>query len=109
MQRLARRLAAAAGGRAPVPLIECLRRLDHREAVVLEEELHARVRGAVSLVEGRWVVLLNARDARARARFTLAHEIGHVRWGSRARGARAVRGWARGAERRCAMPLPQSC
>ncbi len=109
MQRLARRLAAAAGGRAPVPLIECLRRLDHREAVVLEEELHARVRGVVSLVEGRWVVLLNARDARARARFTLAHEIGHVRWGSRARGARAVRGWARGAERRCAMPLPQSC
>ena len=65
----------------PVSLLECLRLLDHRPALVLEEPLHERVRGAVSLVGGHWVVILNAGDSRGRARFTLAHEIGHVALG----------------------------
>ena len=65
----------------PVSLLECLRLLDHRPALVLEETLDARVRGAVSLIDGHWVVILNAGDSRAQARFTLAHEIGHVALG----------------------------
>ena len=45
---------------------------------MLDEALHGRVRGAVERHRDRWVVILNSADSRGRARFTLAHEIGHI-------------------------------
>ncbi len=79
VRRLARRLAA--GAAPPVSPLACLHRLDAREVLVLEAPLHRHLRGAVALIEGRWVILLNAADAPARMRFTLAHEIGHLALG----------------------------
>lgn len=105
MVQAARALSAGAGGRVPAPLLECLAQVDHREAVVLEEALHPRLRGGVSLIGDRWVVILNARDSRRRARFTLAHEIGHLVLGggegSGGRPACGDRDGAREQERLC--------
>ena len=65
----------------PVSVIDCLRRFDSRPAVVLDEEFHPGVHGAVTLRDGRWLILLNRADPPRLARFTLAHEVGHICFG----------------------------
>ena len=76
MRRAAARLSAA--GSPPVSVIDCIDRWDARGLVVLEDRLHPGLRGGLSLVEGRWLIILNRDDSPARARFTLAHELGHI-------------------------------
>lgn len=78
--RLARRLVGRAA-EPPVSAIDCLRRFDSRPAVVLDEEFDRGVHGAVTLRDGRWLILLNAADPPRLARFTLAHEVGHIAFG----------------------------
>ena len=81
LRRLAAQLVGVSGRGAPVSLLECLDQLDRRAALVFEDGLHAGVRGGLQLLEGRWVIILNQGDGRQRARFTLAHEIGHIALG----------------------------
>ena len=78
LRRAASRLAAAGGSGIPVSVVDCLARFDHRPVVVMDERIDARVRGAVARDAVRWIVLLNEDDGRAQARFTLAHELGHM-------------------------------
>ena len=78
MRRLAAQLAAPAGAVAPVSVLDCAERLGPRDVVVLEDALHAGVRGGLQRIGGRWVIILNCGDRRRRARFTLAHELGHM-------------------------------
>lgn len=84
MRRAAARLSAA--GSAPVSVIDCIDRWDARGLVVLEDRLHPGLRGGLSLVEGRWLIILNQDDSPTRARFTLAHELGHIVLGDGVRG-----------------------
>ncbi len=67
-------------------LLECAQHIDHREVIVFDDALEAGLRGGVRLVGGRWLVILNAADSRQRARFTLAHELGHIALGDGAAG-----------------------
>ncbi len=57
---------------------------------MLEDDLHPGIRGGLRLLDGRWVVILNGRDGRRRARFTLAHELGHIALGDGALGDGAL-------------------
>ena len=59
-------------------MLDCLARWDARPIVVLEDRLHPALRGGCDLVDGRWLIILNREDAPAQARFTLAHELGHI-------------------------------
>ena len=59
-------------------MLDCLARWDARPIVVLEDRLHPGLRGGCDLVDGRWLIILNRDDAPAQARFTLAHELGHI-------------------------------
>ena len=59
-------------------MLDCLARWDARPTVVLEDRLHPALRGGCDLVDGRWLIILNRADAPAQARFTLAHELGHI-------------------------------
>ncbi len=67
-------------------MLDCLARWDPRPSVVLEDRLHPALRGGCDLVDGRWLIILNGEDALAQARFTLAHELGHIVLGDLARG-----------------------
>lgn len=90
---MAAQLVAVSGRGAPVSLLECLDQLDRRAALVFEDGLHAGMRGGLQLLEGRWVIILNQGDGRQRARFTLAHEIGHIALGECGAGRRRPLGW----------------
>ena len=59
-------------------MLDCIARWDARELVVLEDRLHPGLRGGLSLIDGRWLIILNRDDPAAQARFTLAHELGHI-------------------------------
>ena len=59
-------------------MLDCLARWDPRPSVVLDDHLHPGLRGGCNLVDGRWLIILNREDALAQARFTLAHELGHI-------------------------------
>ena len=59
-------------------MLDCLARWDPRPSVVLDDRLHPGLRGGCDLVDGRWLIILNREDALAQARFTLAHELGHI-------------------------------
>lgn len=59
-------------------MIDCIARWDARELVVLEDRVHPGLRGGVSLVDGRWLIILNRDDPPVQARSTLAHELGHI-------------------------------
>ena len=58
--------------------MDCLRRVDCRPVVVLEDALHPRLRGGLRWDGHRWLIILNQRDSRPRARFTLGHELAHI-------------------------------
>ena len=58
--------------------MDCLRRVDCRPVVVLEDVLHPRLRGGLRWGGRRWLIILNQRDSRRRARFTLGHELAHI-------------------------------
>ena len=74
------RAAAArlSAGPPPISVLDCIDRWDGRDIVVLEDRLHPGLRGGLSLVDGRWLIILNRDDPPPRARFTLAHELGHI-------------------------------
>ena len=74
------RTAAArlSAGPPPISVLDCIDRWDGRDIVVLEDRLHPGLRGGLSLVDGRWLIILNRDDPPPRARFTLAHELGHI-------------------------------
>lgn len=67
-------------------MLDCLARWDPRPSVVLDDRLHPGLRGGCDLVDGRWLIILNREDALAQARFTLAHELGHIVLGDLAPG-----------------------
>ena len=81
LKQLAMQLSGPAGpmdAGGPVSVLDCLARAEHRDVVVLEASMHASMRGGVQAQYGRWVILVNERDGRREARFTLAHEAGHI-------------------------------
>ena len=74
----------------PISVLDCLDRWDAREILVLEDRLHPGLRGACNLVDGRWLIILNRDDVPSQARFTLAHELGHIVLGDLSTAARGV-------------------
>ena len=91
----AARLVAAGGSHAPISVVDCFSRVDHRPVVVLDDHIHQALRGAVDLYRGSWLVILNESDGRPLARFTLAHELAHI-----------VMGDVVADSRGCGSPLP---
>ncbi len=104
MRIAAARLVAAGGARAPVSVVDCFCRVDHRPVVVLDDCIHHALRGAVDLHQGSWLVILNESDGRPLARFTLAHELAHIVMGDVALGDDGRPGGS--LSRRRGSPLP---